>query len=241
MVVMVQCLIFTSGDDGHWPRGVTIADAAQIVGKSPRTIRRWVKAGLDISDREALMAYSNQMDLNAKGETHARSLERLSGNQTQAEVNLADLPEAGEPGAAKALKRLETLETQFYARVQAALATNNQKLISAARNDHSQIAETLRKYEKEIEESKRDLGHLIPRGEAEEAVRMASVWLRLTVMSWISSHMPALLAQPNPIEAKIYFLRTFSEILEVQMMNAKDATAALPEWGEAIIRDEFRA
>ena len=140
----------------------------------------------------------------------------------------------------QALTRLQALEVRFAQRLQAALDKGTAKLVQSAREDYAKISESLLRYEREIEESKRDLGHLIPKGDAIDGARASAMWLRLTVMSFISSFLPDLLAIKEPREAKAFFLEKFSESLKVTFMNAKEATLSLPDWAEAVIREEFR-
>ena len=68
------------------------------------------------------------------------------------------------------LKRLQNFEVDFARRLERALKSDNTELIQIARDDHVKIAEALRRYEREVEESKRDLGHLIPKSEAPVAL-----------------------------------------------------------------------
>jgi hypothetical protein len=185
------------------------------------------------------------MDLSAKGATHSRAIERLSSaSPAQAaavvQTELDELPEAGEPGAVQALTRLQALEVQFERRVQAALKTNNSKLISAARADHGAVAESMRKYEVEIKESERDLGSLIARDEAIEGTRAAATWMRLAFHSWLSSDLPGILALAhNDREAKLKAIETFTVAIENQVVRSEGAMEPVPEWARGEIYRQF--
>lgn len=223
---------------------MNIEQAAKLIGKSPGTIRRFRRAGVDISDEKTLREHSEACDLASKGAAHSRALDRLSkAGPTQAAAvvatELAELPEAGEPGAVQALGRLQRLEVAFEQRLRAALASDNSKQIQAAREDYAKISESLLRYEREVEETKRDLGHLIPKGDAVEGARASAMWLRLTVHAFISSFLPDLIAFNEPREAKVFFIEKFCETLSVTFMNARDSSLKLPEWAEAVIREEF--
>jgi hypothetical protein len=222
---------------------MTVKEAAKLTGKSERTIRRWAKAGVDLSEK-SLRVHSEQCDLAAKGAAHSRALDRLSSaGPVQAaavvETELAELPEAGEPGAIQALTRLQSLEVRFSQRLEAALDKGNAKQIQAAREDHTRIAESLLKFEREIKESERDLGGLIDRGDAEDAILCAAQWLRLALWNWISAHLPKILAYTDAREATMPVVESFTESILLQMMNARDAKLELPLWAENIIRDQW--
>lgn len=154
----------------------------------------------------------------------------------------ADLPPPGQPGAAQCLRRLQENEVAMAQLLEAAKATGDEIRIRRALTNHKIAAELMHRYEKSVSQFERDTQSLIPRIEAENAIRMSAVWLRLSVAAWISSHLPTILAHHDePRVAKKKFLETFSEIVKVELRNAKDARTPLPEWGEAIIREEFRA
>jgi hypothetical protein len=224
---------------------LTIDEASRLISKSKKTLYRWRAAGVDISDETALRRYNAEMDLASKGATHSRALSRLSSTgPSEASAGVAteieELPAAGQPGAVQALGRLQRLEVAFEQRLQAALAAKNAKLIQSARQDYAKISESLLRYEREIEEAKRYLGQLIPKADAVDGARASAMWLRLTVLSFISSYLPDLIAHSDPREAKAFFLDKFSEALRVTFMNARESSLKLPEWGETVIREEFR-
>jgi len=218
---------------------MTLAESAALVRRDERTLRRWAKK-IDITDPEQLLAYAKTMDARSKGRTKTLALARLSDSETIPSDSLAELPPPGETGAAAALKRLEALEVKFAQRLERSLAGDDVALVQVARADYTQIANALRQYEREVEEAKRDLGQLIPKSDAIDGARASAMWLRLTVWSFVSSFLPDLIAFNEPRAAKAFFIEKFCETLRVTFMNARESTLKLPEWCEAVIREEFQ-
>lgn len=118
-------------------------------------------------------------------------------------------------------------------------AGSNRALVSVAQNDYLKVAESLRKYEQAVEESRRDLGHLLPKQEAQDGARASALWFRLAWRLWLSSSLPDLLAIKDPRTAKAKAEESFSEILSVSFKNAKDAKLSIPEWALSAITEEF--
>jgi hypothetical protein len=216
----------------------SLQEAAKLVGKSESTLLRWKREGVDITNPDDLVRYNQIKNVRSIGANRTRV------RQANADImaNIGELPEPGAPGAAAALKRLEAFETKFAARLDRALESDNAELIQIARDDHAKTADQLRRYEREIEVSKRDLGHLISKGEAAIGVRMAAVWMRLTWKAFLSSSLPDVVAAGSHDlrEAKVKAEEMFDEILLVQLQNAKGAQATLPEWAISLIKEEFR-
>jgi hypothetical protein len=152
--------------------------AVKLTGKHPDTIRRWAKSGLNLSDTAAVLEW-NKTHRNRRSGKPAK---RLSLNI------LNKLPAPDERGAVGALARLQRLEILFHERLDQEIRKGGDPAeVSAASADYTRLTESLRKYEKEVEMARRDLGHLIPKGDAVDAIRAAATWLRLTWMQWISS------------------------------------------------------
>jgi hypothetical protein len=224
-----------------------IKRASQITGKTEDTIRRWAKAGCNISDDNEVLSWSE-----AKG--HApKNVRPISPDDLKptapprkqpkaAELAILDsLPAPKEEGAAAALKRLQGLELIFYSRLTSALTCPDRPdLIGIANSEYNKIAEALRKYEKEVELARRDLGHLIPKREAQDGARAAALWMRLGWRLWLSSAIPDLLPladDPRAFKAKAE--QTFSEVLAVALRNSQEAKLSIPDWAMPVIQEEF--
>lgn len=218
---------------------MTLRESAILVGRDIRTIQRWSKK-IDITDRDALLAYSQTMDAKSKGRSKTLSLARLGDSEPLESERLDDLPPPGEKGAVQALTRLQELEVRFAQRLNRALNGDDANLIQIARADHCAVAESMRRYEREIEESNRDLGHLVPKSDMIDGIRASAMWMRLAFHSWLSSCLPSILALAhNDREAKHKCIETFCEIIRVTVRNSREANLSIPPEGEAVIFEEF--
>jgi hypothetical protein len=209
--------------------------AANLTGKHPDTIRRWAKAGLDLSDVGAVLELSND-----RGHfRHKRHSVRVR-NGLSLDI-LGKLPAPDERGAVGALKRLQRLEILFHDRLNEEIKNGGDPVtVSAASSDYTRLTESLRKYEKEVEMARRDLGHLLPKGEAVEAVKTVANWLRLTWMAWISSALDDVRSAPDTRHAKKVALHAFDEILVLRIQNFKKLRCPVPDWADEVILEEFR-
>jgi hypothetical protein len=132
-------------------------------------------------------------------------------------------PPSGE-GAAAALRRLQGLESIFYSRMLDALTKGRSDLISFALTDYRKITESLRMYEREVEQAMRDSGQLISRGEAERGVAAVARWFRLGWRLWLSSSIPDLLQFADNARAfKAEAEKTFAEIMKTVFARAREA------------------
>jgi hypothetical protein len=215
---------------------LSIEQASELVGKSVATIWRYKRAGVDVTDRDALLQYSQVKNTKAVGA--ARGKRPVSDA-----ASVGELPEAGSPGAVAALKRLQNFEVDFARRLERALKSDNAELIQIARDDHVKIAEALRRYEREVEESKRDLGHLIAKSEAVKGARASAVWFRMAWRQWISSALPDVCARATSQSMRdaAYLCEiTFAEILALEIRNSKGSRdEVVPDWAEQEIFESW--
>ena len=238
---------------------VLVQRASKLTGKSTRQVRRWAKQGCNLHDDISVLSFNEfrgpppanfqpnfAQAIKAVAEiTPAAAAtnpkEQRSEPPETFDLKLLDrLPAPGDEGAAAALKRLQGLESIFYSRMLGELsAGSNRALVSVAQNDYLKVAESLRKYEQAVEESRRDLGHLLPKQEAQDGARASALWFRLAWRLWLSSSLPDLLAIKDPRTAKAKAEESFSEILLVSFKNAKDAKLSIPEWALSAITEEF--
>ena len=223
-----------------------IQRASQITGKTEDTIRRWAKAGCNIYDEFEVLAWSE-----AKG--HAPKIKPTpppvakppaappKRQLSAAELDLLDrLPAPGDEGAAAALKRLQGLEPIFYSRLLTALSCPDEPaLLSVANSQYKLVTESLRQYEAAVEMTRREMGHLMPKKEAQDGARASALWFRLAWRLWLSSSLPDLLAIKDPRTAKAKAEESFSEILLVSFKNASEAKLSIPEWALSAITEEF--
>src|ERR1700740_1528306 len=93
--------------------------AAELTGKTKDTVRRWAKQGLNLSDDEAVLAWTQTKGHNPNPARIKLKFEALSAKpkpEPKPEPEIIDiklidrLPPPGDEGAAAALKRLQGLE-----------------------------------------------------------------------------------------------------------------------------------
>lgn len=213
-----------------------VSRAAKLTGKTKNTIRRWAKAGINLADDEQLLSWNKE-----RGHNSGVTLPRKPHKSFHLKI-LDRVPGPGEEGAAAALKRLQGLERIFYSRLIGELsATESQPdYVTASQRDYDRITESLRKYEKEVELARRDLGHLIPKQEAQDGARAAALWMRLAWRMWLSSSLPDIFSLANDARAaKAKAEVTFHDILAVALERSKDAQFKIPDWAMSVIKEEF--
>jgi hypothetical protein len=153
-----------------------------------------------------------------------------------------DLPSAYGEEAAGALKRLQAFEVDHSRRLGIALAGGDELQIRTASEDHARCAQVLLKYEKEVTEAKRDLGHLIPKGDAIKGARASATWFKLAFRLWLSSSLPDIVAVGSSVglrDAKYKAEMTFSEVLAVCIRNSEDSREPVPDWAKAEIFESW--
>jgi hypothetical protein len=214
-----------------------VREVAERLGRNYRTIRGWEREGCDLRSEPSIEEWALRKRRRSVGK--ARNDVRAADGMSAVHVPVK-LPKPTDEGAAAALKRLQGLEPVFYDRQLTALKTEKSDQISFALTDYQKICESLRRYEREAEEAARDLGHLIPKNEAQEGARAAAIWFRLAWRLWLSSSIPDLLAladDPRGFKAKAE--TTFSEVLGVALRNAEGAKCSIPAWAREVIDEEF--
>jgi hypothetical protein len=216
-----------------------VREVAERLDKNYRTIRAWEREGCDLRSEDSIQEWALRKRRNSVG----KARNNVRANDGMPAVHLpVKLPSPTDEGAAAALKRLQSLEPIFFDRQKKALKTGKSDLISFALGDYQRVCESLRRYEREVEEAARDLGFLIPKAEAQEGARAAAIWFRLAWRLWLSSSIPDLLAladDPRAFKAKAE--TTFSEVLGVALRNAEGAKCSIPVWARGLIIEEFHA
>ena len=238
---------------------VLVQRASKLTGKSTRQVRRWAKQGCNLHDDISVLSFNEfrgpppanfqpnfAQAIKAVAEITPPAIATTPKAPPKEPAETFDLklldrlPAPGEEGAAAALKRLQGLETIFYARLIGELSVSGSPhLVTTAQNDYNKVTESLRKYEQAVEESRRDLGHLLPKQEAQDGARAAALWFRLAWRLWLSSSLPDLLAIKDARTAKAQAEASFSEILLVSFKNAAEAKLSIPDWALPVIREEF--
>ena len=213
---------------------MTIKEAAALVGKSVKTLYKYKSEGCNIEDEKELKAWAEKKALTARGKSKV-----IVGITPGDQIDIKNLPEVGSEGAPQALKRLQRFERLTAQRFELALAGKDALAIKTAREDHTAVAATLMKYEKEIEQHLRDSGELISRRDMLNGIAAAANWMRLGFVQWISASLPDILAlADNPRAAKAKIIETFPGSLVAAIRQ--ESRLPVPRDVEALIAQEFR-
>jgi len=217
-----------------------IREVASKYGRSSRTVSRWKAAGVDLTDAEAVAKHASDQDIKSKGASRYRAMaSRGVRNESAALESVIKEAEAIDPtseGAPAALARISRIERLLNARLERAIASDDALAISAARQDVAPITALLVRLDREISQARRESGDLIPRADAEAAIRFAIMLLRLAIKRWLSCEIPNLCAEnvPHIMEQKI-----LTGISSFTASSWKDCRGPVPQWALPILIEEW--
>jgi hypothetical protein len=172
---------------------IEVKEYARKLGKSERTLWRWIKAGCNPRDPKSLREFQVRAQIRetpierarkrrrdnesrniafSAQEGEKRTHEGYNGPQPSCDVkgNGETLPPAGRRGAAAVLDRLERQEEESHRRFLAMQASGDQVAIQAAADLWLKCSELLRKLDLAIEVSRRAEETQIPLRQAEDAI-----------------------------------------------------------------------
>jgi len=220
-----------------------IFDLSRQTGRSPPTLRRWARQGVDLDDPEALKEFLERMDSRkpAFDRTKKRNFSRVRNRPVQNQLpseraeRHQDRSEPAGNGetpvertvAQFALKRLELEEAQAFAGLQRALAAGNQLEVEQCQLFWVRLVESLRKLDLSIEIARRDAEMQVPLKTAENAVLTAER-LRIALAQFLSSETTALMAFKDGDEFRAYFIERFRGILDLAVKNADKTNSPIP-------------
>lgn len=145
---------------------LSLDEAARIVGKDKRTIRRWKASGVDVSNKAELIECSQHKDARARGSSAnlaRRRIDRkpratpLSGLRQYFALGIdpeafVQLPAPYRPEAGnRALELLSEIRGAFARRLEELKAIGHEYSIKLAQTDLDAISEALRLLEKVTE------------------------------------------------------------------------------------------
>jgi hypothetical protein len=131
-------------------------------GVKIRTLYRWKGSGAPITNHKEMLTWL----AGRKRLPHAV----LAKIELPGDKNVSSPANGGTPGAASALKRLETSELAAFDRLQLALGRGNPLEIRECRENWLKISESLRRFDLLVEQNRRDAGELIPAIELEKFI-----------------------------------------------------------------------
>jgi hypothetical protein len=107
------------------------------------------------------------------------------------------------------LERLETAEERAHARLEAALTRGDQLAIQAAQDFWLKCSETLRRLDLAVETARREAETQVPLKTTQDAVTAAGEWMRIAVMTMLSSETNSLMAIKDNGPFRYYFGERF--------------------------------
>jgi hypothetical protein len=228
---------------------IEVSEYARKVGKTERTLWRWIKQGCNPRDPKSLREWQVRNQIRETPIERARKRRRDDeshkvpfSNGPQASCDLrgnGDLPPIGKKGAAAALKRLEASEERAHARLEAALARGNPVEVQACQEFWLRCSETLRRLDLAVEIARRQEETQVPLKLAEDTVTAATEWMRVSLMQFLSSEVLALMALKDVGEFKAYFVERFRGILNLTVMNSLRTRSPVPEWASRRIKEAW--
>ena len=225
---------------------IEVSEYARKIGKSERTLWRWIKLGCNPRDPKSLREWQirnqiretpierarkrrrdNEQNVTSRGSTRPHTV--LSGNSSERSGN-GDLPPAGRKGAAAALERLEHQEEESHRRLQIALISGNLVQIAAAQDFWLKCSETLRRLDLAVETARREAETQVPLKVAQDAQTAAAEWMRIAFMQFLSSEGVALMGIKDYGTWKAYAVERFRGILNLTVHGAERTCSPVPAW-----------
>ena len=170
---------------------IEVREYARKVGKTERTLWRWIKQGCNPRDPKSLRESQVRNQIRETPIERARKRRRdqeshnvafSAGPQTSCDSagngGNGHLPPIGKKGAAAALERLEASEERAHARLEAALPRGNPVEIAAAQDFWLKCSETLRRLDLAVEVARRQEETQVPLRVAQDAMTAATTGLR---------------------------------------------------------------
>ena len=186
---------------------VEIAKHAKKLGRSARTLRRWVARGANLDDPESIRKFLAESEhkktnirrfLEARGLTTARPKAERARKPRDPGASSShgngDTAAPGRRGAQHALVRLEQQEEESFRRLQAALRAGDPIQVAACQDFWLKCSEVLRRLNLAIETSRREAETQVPLRVAQDTVTYCAEWLRIGIAQFLSAETNALMA-----------------------------------------------
>jgi hypothetical protein len=226
---------------------IEVSEYARKIGKSERTLWRWIKEGCNPRDPKSLRDWQVRNEIRQTPIERARRRRRDNEQKVQRTQPVpnqdtdtcpgnGDLPPAGKLGASAALQRLEKQEEESHRRFLAAQATGDQVAIQAAADLWLKCSELLRKLDLAIETSRRQEEAQIPLRVAQDTVTYCAEWLRIGIAQFLSSETNSLMAFKDNGEFRAYFIERLHGVLSLTIKAADKTNSALPTWAKQQIK-----
>jgi hypothetical protein len=229
---------------------IEVSEYARKLGKSERTLWRWVRQGCDLRNPKSLREW--QIRSEVRKTNIAKSRERHGKHQTASAKDLVNpqerseavgngetLPPAQKTGAAAALQRLEQAEERAHAQLEAALASADVVQIAACQDFWLKCSETLRRLDLAVEVSRRSLEEQVPKRLACDVALAIADWLRISFAVFLSSEARPLMGFRDVGEFKHYGFERLRSILHMTVRNSLSTNSPIPDWAAEKVKESW--
>jgi hypothetical protein len=229
---------------------IEINEYAHRLGKSERTLWRWIKEGCNLRDPKSIREWQVRSEI--RKTNIARAREKSRGKEPavhttppgpaagEVEGNGNDeLPPAGPKRAQHALARLELEEAEAHRRLQLVLGRGNSVEIESAQQFWVRCVESLRKLDLSIELARRDAEQQVPLRQASDVALFISDWLRISFMLWLSSESRVLMGFQSVGEFKNHAVTTFRSILHLTVKSSLKTRSPIPDWAAEKVKESW--
>jgi hypothetical protein len=206
---------------------------AERYDRSPRTIHEWAKRKAPLDNEQAMEAFMRELR------------EARSGNLDLANVKLPEISEAVlhsvKLGVPEALKALGEAEARLRLQVVESEAAGDQTVIGVAYARWIKIADTLRRYDAAVTMDRRDSGQMVPKAEAEDAVRSSAVWIRQAVQR-LARELAPLYSHQSATEqdACVELMSLLVTFTAEALIQSQKSVTPVPEWARKLISQSLR-
>jgi hypothetical protein len=229
---------------------IEVSEYARKIGKSERTLWRWIKEGCNPRDPKSLRKWQVRNEIRQTPIERARRRRRdneqkalndplTAGATHTPPTNGESLPPAGKRGAAAALERLEHQEEESHRRLQAALQRNDPLQIQACQDFWLKCSETLRRLDLAVELARRSEEEQIPKKLGQDVAGYISDWLRIAFVQFLSSEARPLMGIHEVGESKHYAFERFKGILDLVVQSSLRTNSPIPDWAAEKVKESW--
>lgn len=214
---------------------------ATLYQRSSTTITRWMREGAPLDDPKAGPAWVATKKPRGRRRPQGVSQTPRLGSRQKVQAVTEEAKKLAETlGAPAALARLESEERAAYQALQEAKEIGDARVIKDATRTYNEIAANLLKFDREVQDSRRATGQLVPREDCIISVRAAARLMRLAVVKFSRGRAMRLVTDcADPAEARMAWLRGIHETLSIEAPRYLDTREPVPDWAAAALAEGF--
>jgi hypothetical protein len=207
----------------------TVAQFAETYRCDHRTISRWKNQDAPLSSPKKMRVWlASRKNLPRA----TRQLLASESTERRAKAVAGFKPLGMEIGSAAALRRLEEAEPLAWARYEAALKAGDSLDAKLALEAWLEINSELRRFDLQVEKSRRNAGELIPRSEAERLTANFVRWFKLAIVGTVNSFAVRFSSATSPADISETLTPALLDqvISTLAILAVSDCELRLPEW-----------